>query len=92
VNVVVSAGPSVVIVPDVTCVTFEQAKAQLVGLGLDGRLGERVLPRLECPDDPDLVARQDTPAGSAVDPGTVIVLHLSVPPSPSPSPTDSPSP
>jgi beta-lactam-binding protein with PASTA domain/predicted Ser/Thr protein kinase len=92
VDVVVSAGPSVVIVPDVTCLTFAQAKAQLQGLGLDARPGERVLPRPECPSDPDLVAQQDTPPGSQVDRGTVIVLHLSLPPSPSPSPSASPSP
>jgi len=92
VDVVVSAGPSVVIVPDVTCLTFPQAKAQLQGLGIDGRLGNRVLPRPECPGDPDLIAQQDTSPGSQVDPGTVIVLHLSLPPSPSPSPSGSPSP
>ena len=92
VDVVVSAGPSVVIVPDVTCLTFPQAKAQLQGLGIDGRLGNRVLPRPECPGDPDLIAQQDTSPGSQVDPGTVIVLHLSLPPSPSPSPSASPSP
>jgi len=90
IDVVVSAGPSVVIVPDVTCLTFAQAKAQLQGLGLDARPGERVLPRPECPSDPDLVAQQDTPPGSQVDPGTVIVLHLGLPPSPSPSPSPSP--
>ena len=90
VDVVVSAGPSVVIVPDVTCLTFAQAKAQLQGLGLDAQPGGRVLPRPECPADPDLVAQQDTPPGSQVDPGTVIVLHLSLPPSPSPSSSPSP--
>ena len=92
VDVVVSAGPSIVIVPDVTCLTFAQAKAQLQGLGLDGQLGERVVPRPECPTDPDLVARQDTSPGSQVDPGTVIILHLGLPPSPSPTPSPSPSP
>jgi serine/threonine-protein kinase len=92
VDVVVSAGPSVVIVPDVTCLTFAQAKAQLQGLRLDGRAGNRVLPRPECPSDPDLVAQQDTAPGSQVDPGTVIVLHLGLPPSPSTSPSPSPSP
>jgi len=90
VDVVVSAGPSVVIVPDVTCLTFAQAKAQLQGLGLDAQPGGRVLPRPECQADPDLVAQQDTPPGSQVDPGTVIVLHLSLPPSPSPSSSPSP--
>ena len=93
VNVVVSAGPSVVIVPDVTCRSYASAKAQLEGLGLIAELGDPVLPRPECPN-PINVAQQDTPAGTAVDPGTVILLHqgMVASPSPSPSPTDSPSP
>jgi beta-lactam-binding protein with PASTA domain/predicted Ser/Thr protein kinase len=91
VNVVVSAGPSVVIVPDVTCRSYASAKAQLEGLGLDPELGDAVLPRPECPN-PLNVAQQDTPPGTAVDPGTVIVLHQGMPPSPSPSPSGSPSP
>jgi eukaryotic-like serine/threonine-protein kinase len=93
VNVVVSAGPSVVIVPDVTCRSYAGAKAQLEGLGLIAELGDPVLPRPECPN-PINVAQQDTPAGTAVDPGTMILLHqgMVASPSPSPSPTDSPSP
>jgi beta-lactam-binding protein with PASTA domain/predicted Ser/Thr protein kinase len=92
VNVVVSAGPSVVIVPDVTCRSYASAKAELEGLGLDPELGDAVLPRPECPNVVN-VAQQDTPPGTAVDPGTVIVLHQGMPsPSPSPSPSASPSP
>jgi serine/threonine-protein kinase len=92
VNVVVSAGPSIVIVPDVTCLSFDSAKAQLTGLGLAVELGDRVAPRPECPTNPDLVAQQDTPPGSQVDPGTAIVLHQGLVPSPSPSPSPSPTP
>jgi serine/threonine-protein kinase len=91
VNVVVSAGPSVVIVPDVTCRSYASAKAQLEGLGLVAELRDPVLPRPECPN-PVNVAQQDTPAGSQVDPGTVIVLHQGAPPSPSPTESPSPSP
>ncbi|MGH2681008.1 MAG: Stk1 family PASTA domain-containing Ser/Thr kinase [Actinomycetota bacterium] len=93
VNVVVSAGPSVVIVPDLSCQSYASAKAELEGLGLVAELADPVLPRPECPN-PVNVAQQDTPAGSQVDPGTVIVLHQGALPSPppSPSPTESPSP
>ncbi len=91
VHVVVSAGPSVVIVPDVTCRSYASAKAQLEGLGLVAELEDAVLPRPECPN-PVNVAQQDTPAGSQVDPGTVIVLHQGAPPSPSPTGSPSPSP
>jgi eukaryotic-like serine/threonine-protein kinase len=91
VDVVVSAGPSVVIVPDVTCRTYSSAKAELQGLGLQVELGEPVLPRPECPSAVN-VAQQDTPPGSAVPPGTVIVLHQRITTSPSSSPSTSPSP
>jgi serine/threonine-protein kinase len=91
VAVVVSAGPSVVIVPDVLCRTYASAKAELQGLRLRVELGDPVLPRPECPATVN-VAQQDTEPGSQVPPGTVIVLHQSVRPSPSPSPTASPSP
>jgi len=84
VDVVVSSGRSVVIVPDVLCRTYASAKAELQGLGLAVQLGDPVLPRPECPASVN-VAQQDTEAGSAVPPGTVIVLHQSVRPSPSPS-------
>ena len=86
VNIVVSAGPSVVIVPDVTCRSYASAKAQLDGLGLVAELGDPVLPLLECPN-PINVAQQDTAPQSQVDPGTVIVLHQGMATSPSPSPS-----
>jgi beta-lactam-binding protein with PASTA domain/predicted Ser/Thr protein kinase len=91
VNVVVSAGPSVVIVDDVTCLTYSAAKARLEGLGLEVQLGDPVLPRAECPSLVN-VAQQDTAPGTAVPPGTVIVLHQGMVVSPSPSPSASPSP
>jgi eukaryotic-like serine/threonine-protein kinase len=93
VDLVYSEGPSVVIVPDVLCRTYANAKAELEGLGLVVVLEDPVLPRPECPN-PVNVAQQDTPSGSQVQPGTTIVLHQGATPSPSPSPspTESPTP
>jgi beta-lactam-binding protein with PASTA domain/predicted Ser/Thr protein kinase len=90
VDVVVSIGPSVVIVPDVTCIPLATAEARLSGLGLEPQLGEDVLANPECPTNPNNVAQQDTAPGTAVEPGTVIVLHQRVTTSPSPSPSPSP--
>ena len=87
VDVVVSSGPSLVIVPDVTCKSLATAEAELSGLGLTPQLGEDVLPNPECPTNQSLVAEQDTAPGTAVPPGTVIVLHQRVTTSPSPSPS-----
>jgi serine/threonine-protein kinase len=92
VNVTVSAGPSVVIVPDVTCLSFASAKAQLTGLGLQAQLGDRGPSNLDCATEPDLIAVQDTPPGTQVNPGTTIVLHQGTPSSPSPTSTPSPTP
>jgi eukaryotic-like serine/threonine-protein kinase len=92
VNVVVSLGPSLVIVPDVECRPLEVAQAELEGLDLQVQLGEDVLPNPECPTNPSVVAQQDTAPGSAVPPESVIVLHQRVTSSPSPSASPSPSP
>jgi beta-lactam-binding protein with PASTA domain/predicted Ser/Thr protein kinase len=91
VDVVVSAGPSVVIVEDVTCLSYANAKAILQGLGLRVQLGDDVLLRPECPD-PNLVAQQEPVGGSQVEPGTLVTLHQGIASSPSPSPTETPSP
>jgi len=87
VDVVVSTGPSVVIVPNVTCMSLAAAEAQLTGLGLTPELGEDAPPNPECGFNPNNVVQQDTAPGSAVPPGTVIVLHQRVSTSPSPSPS-----
>jgi eukaryotic-like serine/threonine-protein kinase len=87
VDVVVSLGPSVVIVPDVTCMPLATAEAMLTELGLEPQLGEDVLPNPECGFNPNNVAQQDTAPGTEVQPGTVIVLHQRVVGSPSESPS-----
>ena len=90
VDVVVSLGRSVVIVPDVECRPLAEAEAELEGLGLQPQLGEDAPPNPACGFNPNNVVQQDTAPGTPVPPGTVIVLHqraaASPPPSPSPSP------
>jgi len=90
VDVVVSSGPSVVIVPNVECRPLAEAEAELEGLGLVPQLGEDAPPNPECGFNPNNVVQQDTAPGTAVPPGTVIVLHQRVAASPSPSPSPSP--
>jgi beta-lactam-binding protein with PASTA domain/predicted Ser/Thr protein kinase len=90
VDVVVSLGRSLVIVPDVECRSLASAEAELTGLGLEPQLGEDVLPNPECGFNPNNVGQQDTAPGTPVPPGTVIVLHQRAAASPSPSPSPSP--
>jgi serine/threonine-protein kinase len=90
VDVVVSTGPSIVIVPSVTCRSVESATAELESLGLQVQVGSDSPPNVECPGDPELVARQEPAPGTQADPGSVVVLHQGI--ASSPSPTESPSP
>lgn len=76
-------GVELVKVPEVSCLTFAQAKNELMGLGLEPLLSDPVAWRPECPD-PSRVAQQDTEAGTQVEPGSVVVIHLGVDQSPSP--------
>ena len=89
VNVVVSAGPSVVIVPDVTCRTYASAKAELQGLRLEVLARRGGAPPARMPESRERGAAGHR-AGGRGGPGIVIVLHQGMPSSPSPS--DSPSP
>jgi beta-lactam-binding protein with PASTA domain len=88
VNVVVSTGPSVVILRDVTCQTVEAAQTELSNLGLSSEVGDRVDPNPGCPNNPDLVAATEPGPGAQVDPDTVVILHQGT----EPSPTETPSP
>jgi serine/threonine-protein kinase len=89
VDVVVSSGPSDVIVEDVTCRSFSDAKAILQGLGLRVQLGDDAPLRPECPD-PDLVAAQDPTGGSRVQDGSLVILHQGIEPSPTSTPSPTP--
>jgi serine/threonine-protein kinase len=88
VNVVVSTGAEVtnVVVPDVTCLSYGQAKAQLVAKGLqinnDGT--EPVNPLCS---NPNKIAGQDPAAGTEVPSGTVVNVYFGDTSSPSAEPT-----
>jgi eukaryotic-like serine/threonine-protein kinase len=88
VDVVVSTGPSQVTLPDVTCLTFAQAKSQLVARDLQVAQGGDVPPAPACPDDPNLVGAMDPAAGIRVDVGSVVTLFMNQ----ATSPTSSSSP
>ncbi|HZB01949.1 MAG TPA: Stk1 family PASTA domain-containing Ser/Thr kinase [Actinomycetota bacterium] len=90
VDVVISTGPSIVIVPNVMCRSVEAAQAELENLGLQSQVGSDAPPNADCPGDPDLVASQEPPPGTQAQPGSVVVLHQGI--TPSPSPTESPAP
>ena len=90
IDVVVSTGPSIVIVPNVMCRSVEAARAELENLGLQSQVGSDSPPNADCPGNPDLVAFQEPPPGTQAQPGSVVVLHQGI--TPSPSPTESPSP
>jgi eukaryotic-like serine/threonine-protein kinase len=90
VDVVVSSGPSDVILPDVECRSVEAAQAELSNLGLASELGDRAEPNPRCPTNPDLVALQEPGPGARVDPDTVVILHQGT--EAAPPPTESPTP
>jgi len=92
VDVVVSTGPAIVIVPDVTCRSVEFATATLENLGLRAQVGSDAPPNLECPNNPDLVAQQEPAPGTQAQPGSLVVLHQGLTSSPSPTETPSPTP
>jgi serine/threonine-protein kinase len=94
VTVVVSTGPSSVSVPDLTCLPYGSAVAQLNHLGLSPMNGGTTTPNPLCPN-PNRVALQDPPAGTTVNAGSTVTLFTGAASptiSPTPSPTTSPTP
>jgi beta-lactam-binding protein with PASTA domain/predicted Ser/Thr protein kinase len=85
----IALNPSTVTLADYTCMTYGQAKGALAQLGLHAVAGERVTPLAECPE-PSNVAMQEPSAGSEVQSGSTVTLHLGSPQA-SPSSTESPS-
>ena len=87
VNVVVSSGPEIttVSVPDVTCLSFGQAKAQLVAAGLQIDDAGTAPANPLCASS-NKIAAQDPAAGTEVDSGTVVNVYFGETP-PSPEPT-----
>jgi eukaryotic-like serine/threonine-protein kinase len=90
IQVVVSAPPATVAVPDVTCFSFGHAKSVISGAGLNPVEGDPVPVNPLCPN-PNRVALEEPVAGTAVNAGSDVVLHVgeAVPSSP---PPESPSP
>ena len=88
VDVVVSTGPEIttVEVPDVTCLSFGQAKKLLVERGLQIAEGGTVAANPLC-ENPNKIAAQDPPSGDEVESGTVVTVAFGETSSPSPEPT-----
>jgi eukaryotic-like serine/threonine-protein kinase len=90
IQVVVSAAPATVAVPDVTCFSFGHAKSVISGAGLNPVEGDPVPVNPLCPN-PNRVALEEPAASTEVNAGSDVVLHVgeAVPSSP---PPESPSP
>ena len=88
VDVVVSTGPGVttVSVPDVTCLSFGQAKSQLVSAGLQINDAGSAPPNPLCANS-NKIASQNPAAETEVDSGTVVNVYFGDNSSPSPEPT-----
>jgi eukaryotic-like serine/threonine-protein kinase len=88
VDVVVSSGPEIttVSVPDVSCLSFGQAKAQLVSAGLQINEDGTAPPNPLC-SNPNKIAAQDPPAGTQVQTGSTVNVYTgeTSPPTPEPS-------
>jgi serine/threonine protein kinase len=92
VDVVLSAGPSDVTVPDVVCEPLGKAESELEKAGFQWDISEETQFNFECPKD-GRVAAQDPPGNSSASSGSTVTLVPSTgvsPTSPSPSPTSTP--
>ncbi|MGZ5297765.1 MAG: Stk1 family PASTA domain-containing Ser/Thr kinase [Actinomycetota bacterium] len=86
VDVVVSTGPGIVEVPNVTCLPFGAAVAKLNQLGLNGVPAGQTTTNPLCPN-PNRVALQDPAAGTQVQSGSDVALYTGAITSPSGEPT-----
>jgi serine/threonine-protein kinase len=88
VDVIVSTGPEVttVSVPDVTCLSYGQAKSQLSAQGLGINLAGTAPMNALC-SNPNKIAAQDPNAGDEVDSGTVVDVFTGETSTSTPEPT-----
>ncbi len=88
VDVVVSTGPEItdVTVPDVTCLSFGQAKSQLTAAGLQIN-NDGTAPVNPLCSNPNKIAAQDPASGATVPSGTVVNVYFGETSSPSAEPT-----
>jgi eukaryotic-like serine/threonine-protein kinase len=85
VNLIVSAGPGTVAVPNVVCDEKDEAEQEIESRDLNmEEVGEEF--SLTCPDG--TIARQDPEAGEEVQRGSTVRVWESLGPEPEPSPTD----
>jgi len=85
VDVVISSGPKEFTLPDVTCLSFGQAKSKLSALQLNVVNGGTAPLDPLCPE-PNKVAAQDPAAGTKVHANDTVTLYTNELTSPSPSP------
>jgi beta-lactam-binding protein with PASTA domain len=85
VDVVISSGPKEFTLPDVTCLSFGQAKSKLSALQLNVVNGGTAPVDPLCPE-PNKVAAQDPSAGTKVHANDTVTLYTNELTSPSPSP------
>jgi eukaryotic-like serine/threonine-protein kinase len=88
VDVVVSTGPEIidVSVPDVTCLSFGQAKSQLTAKGLQIN-DDGTAPVNPLCSNPNKIAAQDPTSGTTVPTGTVVNVYFGETTEPSAEPT-----
>jgi serine/threonine-protein kinase len=88
VDVIVSTGPEIttVSVPDVTCLSYGQAKSQLSAQGLGINLAGTAPMNALC-SNPNKIAAQDPNAGDEVDSGTVVDVFTGETSTSTPEPT-----
>jgi beta-lactam-binding protein with PASTA domain/tRNA A-37 threonylcarbamoyl transferase component Bud32 len=88
VDVIVSTGPEVtsVTVPDVTCLSYGQAKGRLASVGLEINLNGTMPANPLC-SNPHKIAAQDPPSGDQVNSGSTVNVYTGDTSSPTPEPT-----
>jgi beta-lactam-binding protein with PASTA domain len=88
VDIVVSSGPGTVTVPDLTCMSYGQARSALASNNLLIQDAGQMPASLACSKQGKVVS-QDPTAGSTADAGSTVQVWLVGEPSPSPTPSPS---
>jgi eukaryotic-like serine/threonine-protein kinase len=90
VTYVLSTGADLVAVPNVVCLTFDEAAGRLDDRGLTLEFVDDPTENLACPD-PDRVAAQSPEAGEEVEQGSTVEVRPALPPPTTiePTPTES---
>jgi serine/threonine-protein kinase len=89
VNVTVASGPSTIVLQDYTCSPYSKVSKELEKLNLIVAFGGTVASLPQCPN-PNFVAQQEPPAGSAVQVGATVTLYTGSGTTSSATPTATP--